>query len=304
MNSLITLISVMIPLFAGFAIRVPKPYLPLIDKGLGWLVYVILLLIGISLAQVDNLGKQIGWIALSAALLFVLVIGANLAALMWFDRAHPWLRAGKTGGGRKARVSISGSLKQGACVLAGFLLGTSLPEFWLPPESSGTYALMLLVLLVGIQLRSSGITLRQVLINKRGVQTSVLVCLSALLAGLLFAALMPQVSWSQGLALASGFGWYSLSGIVMTEAYGPVWGSVALLNDLAREFFALVFIPLLMRHHPSAAVGVGGATSLDFTLPVIQSSGGLEVVPLAISFGFIINVISPVLMVLFTALPF
>ncbi len=62
----------------------------------------------------------------------------------------------------------------------------------------------------------------------------------------------------------------------MTEAYGPVWGSVALLNDLAREFFALAFIPMLMRRHPSAAVGVGGATSLDFTLPVIQSSGGLR----------------------------
>jgi uncharacterized membrane protein YbjE (DUF340 family) len=120
----------------------------------------------------------------------------------------------------------------------------------------------------------------------------------------LFAALQPDVSWSKGLALASGFGWYSLSGIVMTEAYGPVWGSVALLNDLAREFFALAFIPMLMRRHPSAAVGVGGATSLDFTLPVIQSSGGLAVVPLAISFGFIINVLAPVLMVVFSTAHF
>jgi hypothetical protein len=142
------------------------------------------------------------------------------------------------------------------------------------------------------------------LINKRGVQTSVLITLSGLCGGLLFAALLPDVSWSKGLALASGFGWYSLSGIVMTEAYGPVWGSVALLNDLAREFFALAFIPMLMRRHPSAAVGVGGATSLDFTLPVIQSSGGLAVVPLAISFGFIINVLAPVLMVVFSTAHF
>ena len=81
-------------------------------------------------------------------------------------------------------------------------------------------------------------------------------------------------------------------------------GEVALLNDLAREFFALAFIPMLMRRHPSAAVGVGGATSLDFTLPVIQSSGGLAVVPLAISFGFIINVLAPVLMVVFSTAHF
>ena len=47
-----------------------------------------------------------------------------------------------------------------------------------------------------------------------------------------------------GLALASGFGWYSLSAIVMTDAYGAVWGSVALFNDLLREFVALACIPL------------------------------------------------------------
>ena len=305
MNSLITLVSVMVPLFLGFAIRLPKVYLPWIDKGLGWLVYVILVLIGFSLAEVNNLGAQIGWITLTALLLFVLVIAANLAVLIWFDRKYPWQRfQSKKTVGAKNRVSISGSLRQMSCVLLGLLLGKVLPQALLPSEDSGTYALMLLVFLVGLQLRSSGITLRQVLINKRGVQTSVLLVLSALAAGIVFAGLMPQVSWSQGLALASGFGWYSLSGIVMTEAYGPVWGSVALLNDLAREFFALAFIPLLMNRGPSAAVGVGGATSLDFTLPVIQSSGGLEVVPLAISFGFIINIVAPILMVVFSAFSF
>ena len=117
----------------------------------------------------------------------------------------------------------------------------------------------------------------------------------------MFAAIFSDVSWSKGLALASGFGWYSLSAIVMTDAYGAIWGSVALFNDLIREFFALLFIPLVMRNYPSAAVGSGGATSLDFTLPIIQQSGSLTVVPLAISFGFLINIVAPVLMVLFSA---
>ena len=301
MNSLITLISILTPLFLGFFIRVPKRWLPLVDKSLGALVYLILALIGVSLSRVENLGTQMSTILGSAALLFACVIGLNLLALMWFDRRHPWQVQGS---GRKANVSIVGSIKQLGCVLLGFVLGRVMHDVWLPSENLGTYCLMLLVLLVGIQLRSSGITLRQVLINKRGVQTSVLITLSGLCGGLLFAALQPDVSWSKGLALASGFGWYSLSGIVMTEAYGPVWGSVALLNDLAREFFALAFIPMLMRRHPSAAVGVGGATSLDFTLPVIQSSGGLAVVPLAISFGFIINVLAPVLMVVFSTAHF
>lgn len=303
MQSLITLISILLPLFGGFFIRLSPGAVVWVNHLLNALVYVILALIGLSLARVDNLGAQMGYIALSASVLFGCVMGLNLLALMWFDRHKPWQQHQSGSGGRQ-NISFKSSAKQIACVVLGFGLGLLIPAAWLPPEATGNYALMVLVFLVGIQLRSSGITLRQVLINKRGVQTSVVFMTSCLLAGLVFALLMPEVSLSKGLALSSGYGWYSLSSIVMNGAYGPVWGSIALVNDLAREFFALVFIPLLMRRHPSAAVGSGGATSLDFTLPVIQCSGGVATVPMAISFGFIVNVVSPILMVVFSTAQF
>lgn len=298
MESLITLASVLIPMFAGFLMKVDKQRLPVLDKILTKLVYAILFLIGVSLSRVKDLGSQIDTIVLTAALLFACIIGMNLLALMWFDRRRPWQTQGT---GKKARVSVSGSAKQIGCVAVGFVFGKLMHDIWLPSENLGMYLLMALVLLVGIQLNSSGITLKQVLINKRGIQTAGVMMLSSALGGLLFASLMPDVSWMKGLALSSGYGWYSLSGLVMTESYGAVWGSIMLLNDLGREFFALMFIPLLMRRHPSAAVGVGGATSLDFTLPIIQSSGGLQAVPLAISFGFVVNVAAPFLMVIFSS---
>ena len=78
MNSLITLISILTPLFLGFFIRVPKRWLPLVDKSLGALVYLILALIGVSLSRVENLGTQMSTILGSAALLFACVIGLNL----------------------------------------------------------------------------------------------------------------------------------------------------------------------------------------------------------------------------------
>ncbi|WP_416190120.1 lysine exporter LysO family protein [Neisseria sp. CCUG17229] len=298
MESLTTLLSVLVPMFLGFFIRLPKPYLALVDKMLVVLVYAVLFLIGVSLARVENLGSQLNTIVLTTLLLFACTIGMNLLALMWFDRRFPWQAKGS---GKKANVSLSGSVKQLGCVALGFVFGKLMADVWLPSENLGMYCLMALVLLIGIQLNGSGVSLRQVLINKRGVQTAMIMMASSLAGGLLFAALNEDVSWLKGLALASGFGWYSLSGLVMTEAYGAVWGSIMLLNDLGREFFALVFIPMLMRRHPSAAVGVGGATSLDFTLPIIQSSGGLAAVPLAISFGFIVNVAAPFLMVVFSS---
>ncbi|MDF7675540.1 lysine exporter LysO family protein [Neisseriaceae bacterium ESL0693] len=302
MQNVQTLVMILLPLFIGFMIPVSAGILTWINRGLSWLVYLILLLIGLSLSQVHNLGNQLGMIALSAVVLFVCVMGMNLLCLVAFDHYFPVSAAGHQTTQSHAAVSIGGSLKQVACVLLGLAIGLLWPDKMVLPHDAINVAVMVLILLVGIQLRGSGISLHRVLLNQRGVLTAVIFMLACMAGGLLFALIMPSVSWSQGLALSSGYGWYSLSGIVMSHAYGPVIGSVAILNDLAREFFALLFIPFIMRRYPSAAVSSGGATSLDFTLPVIQASGGLAVMPLAISFGFITNIMSPVLMVFFSSL--
>ena len=302
MNSLITLILVLTPLFIGFVIPSNPQMTLLADKGLSYLVFVILTLIGIELSQVEGLGSQVGEIALYVTVLSILTIGTGLVGLMAFDYLRPWQAQPSNTKSKEHRVSIRGSLVQVICVVIGMVIGYLLPVDYMPPENTMTAMLMVLILLVGIGLKGSGITLKEVLLNRRGVEISVIFTMSVLVGGLFFALIFTEVSWTKGLALASGFGWYSLSAIIMTDAYGAVWGSVALFNDLIREFFALLFIPVFMRKYPSAAVGLGGATSLDFTLPIIQQSGGLKVVPLAISFGFIINIVSPVLMVLFSAL--
>lgn len=299
MDSLMTLISVLVPMFAGFFIRVPKPYLGVLDRMLSVLVYAVLLLIGVSLARVENLGTQLDDIALTTLWLFFCTVGTNLIVLAVLGKLFPWRPNGK---GKGVSVGVSGSVRQLGCVVLGFVFGKLMRDIWLPSENAGMYCLMLLVFLIGVQLKSSGVSLRQVLVNRRGIRLSVWFMLSSLSGGLLFAVSADGVSWTKGLAMASGFGWYSLSGLVMTEAYGAVWGSIALLNDLARELFALAFIPLLMKRFPDAAVGVGGATSMDFTLPVIQGAGGLEAVPVAVSFGVVVNIAAPFLMVVFSAL--
>ncbi len=302
MESLLTLVLVLMPLFIGFAIPSNSKMTQFADKGLTYLVFIILTLIGIELSQVEGLSNQLGEIALYVTVLSILTVGTGLFGLMLFDRLRPWHAKQSSAKTQQHRVSIRGSLIQVICVVLGMIIGYFLPENYMPPDITMTIMLMILILLVGIGLKGSGITLKEVLLNQRGVEMSIIFTLAVLAGGLLFALLFTDVSWTKGLALASGFGWYSLSAIVMTDAYGAIWGSVALFNDLIREFFALIFIPVFMRKYPSAAVGLGGATSFDFTLPIIQQSGGLKVVPLAISFGFIINIVSPVLMVVFSAL--
>ncbi|MCU6415336.1 lysine exporter LysO family protein, partial [Enterobacter cloacae] len=129
---------------------------------------------------------------------------------------------------------------------------------------------------------------------------AVIVIASSMVAGVINAFIL-DLPLKTGLAMASGFGWYSLSGILLTESFGPVIGSAAFFNDLARELIAIMLIPGLVRRSRSTALGLCGATSMAFTLPVLQRSGGLEMVPAAIVHGFILSLLVPVLMAVFSA---
>lgn len=301
MSDFTNLILILLPLFLGYFLPTTSHVQALSDIIMRYVVLVLLALLGIELAQVNNLFAQLWQIGLSVLLLMWLTIGFGLIGLMLYDQWQPWQRQ-LSHTDNSQRLGVSGTVLQVGSVFVGIMLGQVLPDAWLPPNDSVRYVLMLMLLLVGISLKGSGISLKKVLVNHRGVMMSVIFIFSVLMGGALYAWLIPEVSLYQGLALASGFGWYSLSAGVIGDAYGAVWGSVALFNDLGREFFALMFIPLLMKRFPNAAIGSGGATSLDFTLPIIHQSGGKEAAALAVSFSFIINLLSPILMSVFAQL--
>lgn len=271
------------------------------EQGLNGLVFIILMVIGVELGLIGDIGQRLGDIVLYVILLMALTLSFGTLGLWIFEKWQTFPYQVHGYHENKNSVSLAGSLIQIGCLAVGFAIAKILPADFVMPDYVITVLLMILLLLVGICLRASGISLKQALINKYGLQMSLVFMVLTLLGGAVF-ALMTDVPMPQGLAMASGFGWYSLSGTVMTDAYGAVWGSVALFNDLGRELVALLFIPYVMRHSPTSAIGLGGVTSLDFTLPTLTGSGGIQITPLVISFGFITNVVSPVLMVGFSAL--
>ncbi|MBB3189500.1 uncharacterized membrane protein YbjE (DUF340 family) [Halomonas cerina] len=79
-------------------------------------------------------------------------------------------------------------------------------------------------------------------------------------------------------------------------------GGIAFLNDLTRELVAFVLIPLVIRRHAALAIGYGGATAMDFTLPVIQQHGGVACVPIAVVSGFLLSLLSPPLILFLLSL--
>lgn len=295
------LLIILVPLLLGYLLPLHhKTLIRFINRMLSWMVYLILFFMGISLAFLDNLGSNLWLIAKYASLFFVLIIGANLLALWLLEKRYPW-RVAHRQEALPSRLHMAlESLKLCGVVVGGFLLGLTQWPWLSNATHASEYALIWLLFLVGLQLRNSGMSPTQILLNRRGMMIGCVVCVSALAGGALAAALL-GLPIKTGLAIASAYGWYSLSGIMLTEAFGPVIGSAAFFNDLARELFAIMMIPTLIQHHRGSALGLCGATSMDFTLPVLQRTGGLELVPAAIVHGFLLSLLAPVLMALFSS---
>ncbi|KKN36915.1 hypothetical protein LCGC14_0768740 [marine sediment metagenome] len=295
---------ILAPLFFGFALALKnRRLMTIIHYSVEALVYFILALLGLGLGQMEGLSSQLGDMAGQVSALVIVLFVANMAGLWLLHRWKPMLsepRDVARGGAGYLRLFMA-ALKPLLAVLVGVLSGYFvLPE--LPQtEQLATWSLMLLLFLIGLQLRNAGLSLRKLLMNTQGLGIALVLVISSLLAGLLLVPLL-DMPWNQVLALAFGFGWYSLSGIVIGDSLGPAWGGVAFLNDVLREIIALAIIPLVIGSRPGMAIGYGGATAMDFTLPVIRSNGGLGCVPVAIASGFLLSFLSPVLMGVFLSL--
>ena len=294
---------ILAPLFLGFALPLhSRRAMTIIHYTVEGLVYFILALLGLGLGQMEGLASQLGGMAVQVLTLVVALFLANMVGLWLFHRWQPMtLQGGPVEGSTGYRRLFLAGLKPLLAVLVGLLAGYFLLPRLAFVEDVATGALMLLLFLIGLQLRNAGLSLRKLLMNRQGLGIALALTLSSLVAGVLLIPVL-ALPWHDVLALASGFGWYSLSGIVIGDALGPAWGGVAFLNDVLREIIALALIPVLISARPAMAIGYGGATAMDFTLPVIRSSGGLGCVPVAIASGFLLSFLSPVLMGVFLSL--
>lgn len=294
---------ILAPLFLGFALPLhSRRAMTIIHYTVEGLVYFILALLGLGLGQMEGLASQLGGMAVQVLTLVLALFLANMVGLWLFHRWQPMtLQGGPVEGSTGYRRLFLAGLKPLLAVLVGLLAGYFLLPRLAFVEDLATGALMLLLFLIGLQLRNAGLSLRKLLMNRQGLGIALALTLSSLVAGVLLIPVL-ALPWHDVLALASGFGWYSLSGIVIGDALGPAWGGVAFLNDVLREIIALALIPVLISARPAMAIGYGGATAMDFTLPVIRSSGGLDCVPVAIASGFILSFLSPVLMGLFLSM--
>lgn len=206
-------------------------------------------------------------------------------------------------------------MKSSLAVVAFFCVGCLVGVFGhisVDMHDISMYVLYALLLQVGISIGSN----RQLKELIRSLRLKMLLVPMATISGtLLFSCLAAFVlsrwSLSECLAVGSGFGYYSLSSILITRFKEPSLGlqlaselgTIALLSNIFREMIALLGTPFFRKYFGSLApISVAGVNSIDVLLPSIARYSGKEMIPIAIFHGIIIELSVPLFVSFFCQL--
>lgn len=192
-------------------------------------------------------------------------------------------------------------------VIGGIIFGYSIvpDEMIKQMDTIITWALAFLLFMIGIDLgRNKSVIIKIKSLGIKILFIPISIALGSIL-GASFAGIMLGMPFNESSAVGAGFGWYSLSSIILTQMYNAEIGTLAFLTNVFRELFAFIVIPLIARYIGKyEAIAPGGATTMDITLPLIAKTVGGEVVAMAFISGATLSMLVPVLVPLLIKLPF
>ncbi len=167
-------------------------------------------------------------------------------------------------------------------------------------DSASSYLLLILLFSVGIDMGLNRDVFQRIReLGLRILLIPVGIVLGSLCGGAI-TALLVSLPLREGLAISSGLGWYSLSGILLTEAGNPIGGTISFLANVFREMLTFVVVPFIAsRLNFYAAIAPAGATSMDTTLGIISKHTNGMVAVLAFVNGVVCTLVVPILVPLF-----
>lgn len=278
--------------------------------GQTFLVWLLLFFMGVNTASIDGITSQFVTMGLSAlALTIISVLGTIIFAIgVSYFVSSEKITLGIDIAPRKEQSMLRriwDVLKEPLFLVGIVLLGLSL-RLWTPlfgwfDSSLVSYLLYGMLFFVGMSLVQKDISFKGILSDKAVLLLPLITIVGSYL-GTLLTPLVTPYTIKEGLGMVSGFGWYSLSGILISDLGYPVLGSVSFLVNLLRESFAFFIIPLLGRlgrRYFYPAVCTAGATSMDVTLVLLTSHFGTKVIIASIYHGVVMSLVSPLLIPLF-----
>lgn len=191
-------------------------------------------------------------------------------------------------------------MKGSLTILSFFALGLVIGRYtiineWLSAVDYSTLSLYLLMFLVGISIGSDTRSLQAL----KNMTLKILLIPTATIVGTALGVwfvsiFVTKYTLKELMAVGAGYGYYSLSSIIIKNSHSDALGVVALLSNVIREITTLLLAPLMAIYFGKIApICSGGATSMDTTLPIISRASGKEYAIPSLIHGIILTILVP-----------
>jgi len=298
----ITLILVF--LITGFIIGYFKPLPNIFYKYSGYITEIGLIILLASMGARIGVDKSIinklGVIGLKS---FVLALFSIIGSVLFLKLFSIFLKA------NYKEVKEDENLEQESSdhrltimivisIVIGLILGlTVLKEQYLPTiEVITTYALAALLFGVGIDIGLNKKAFKELKVLGFKIILIPILIIIGTFFGTFIASLFLNMVAKEALAVGAGFGWYSLSAVLITKLHSVELGSIAFLTNVFRELITIISLPFVVNYIGKIpSIGPGGATTMDVTLPLIKKLAGEEIAIPAFISGVVLSTLVPIL---------
>ena len=305
MQSFILIFQIFIAISLGYflAPHLSKGIRQFIFKILPFFSYILLVSVAFELTQaLNHIKNPIAILPPALLIAFTTSIGSFFICLITYKLIDRQSVQGKI----SLHLFLNALKNIGKAFLAltvGIVLGIFVNTSELQMTFNSWYLLLFFIFLIGVELAFTQFD--RSWLSWKVLMVPVAAFVGSCLASILnYLILSNQYNLNEIFALAQGYGWYSMSGILFTELHSAQLGGIALLTDLFREIFAILLMYCLGWRFPRSAISSAGATSMDVTLAMVKQSCGTHYVPHAMMSGLILSLLAPLLISLFLNMKF
>ena len=254
---MIQAIIILFALILGYFIDLKFLSNRFMNRLLSTMISLIIAVMGYNFGELiyklqNELFAMLGMILSFIVLLFVINIACvHLYLKLIPKRAiNPQHKNGKSSNPLKPILT---SCKYLLYLIAGTLLGLLINKPLVHIELIIDAVLVVSLFIIGMQMRREGHVLTQILKNKTGIMSALILIGSSLFVGALLGIIF-GIPVSHSLMLISGFGWYSLASILNAQLIDAHFGTMTFFIDFSREIIAIIFIPLFAKRLPTELV--------------------------------------------------
>ena len=303
------IISMAVGIIAGRLLKIR-----IMQRAVIMVTWLLLLLLGWEAGSDQNVIEAFPYIGMNA---FIVAIGGIAGScitawILWrhIERARNSPKSTNieepdTCANQKALLS---GLGESLVILGFFVVGICLGLLGVLKDNSivhilSFWALCALMFMVGMSIGGNPDMISTVRSMNPRLALLPLATVAGTYAGCLLVNLFVGYRPADVLAIGSGFGYYSLSSVLISGSRGAELGTIALISNIIREVFTLLCSPVVARiAGPLAPIACGGATTADTTLPIISSCCGGKYVVLSIFHGLLVDFCVPFLVAFFCSL--